>query len=128
MKKYIIGSLFISGFLLIIYGFQGEISLNLFLGIHFLSMIIFFFGQSIVVGLILRNPEKDPSSFPILVIGAIGFRMLTGLALLLIFYALEVENLKAISIQFLAIYLIYLVFEMTVVLANLRRNSGDNST
>ncbi len=55
-------------------------------------------------------------------IASIGFRMLTGLFLLLVFYFLKVEDIVQLSYQFLGVYLVYFVFELIVVLANLRRN------
>lgn len=70
----------------------------------------------------LKQGEKTPTNFPMFAIASIGFRMITGLFLLLIFYFLKVDQIVYLSYQFLGVYLVYLVFELMVVLANLRRN------
>lgn len=85
-------------------------------------LIGFFFVQSFPIGWILSLGQKDPQSFPMYAIGSIGFRMITGLFLLLFFYFIKMEGIVPLSIQFTGVYLIFLVFELTVVLSNLRRN------
>jgi len=88
----------------------------------FPALIIFFFLQSLPIAWLLNQGEKTPADFPMFAIASIGFRMLSGLFLLLIFYFLEVPDIVQFSYQFLAVYLVYFVFELIVVLANLRRN------
>lgn len=111
----------VSGILAIAYGIVDILYPEL-LHSKFLVLIIFFFIQSIPIAWLLRQGEKDPSNFVMYALGSIGLRMITGLFLLVFFYVLKVEDIVSLSIQFLVVYLVYLVFELTVVLANLRRN------
>lgn len=85
-------------------------------------LIGFFFLQSFPISWMLMQGEKDPSSFVIYAIGSIGFRLITALFLLLLFFFLKVDEIVVFAIQFSVVYLVYLVFELIVVLSNLRRN------
>lgn len=87
---------------------------------HFPLLVFVFFGQSVPVAWLMQAGQKDPTQFPVFVIAAIGFRMITSLMLLLVFYALETEELVGLTIQFSVLYLVYMVFELIVVLSNLR--------
>jgi hypothetical protein len=85
-------------------------------------LVFFFYLQSLPLVWILKLVEKNDTSSPILIMASIGFRLITGLFLLLILYALKVPDLNSLAIQFAGLYLVYLMFELTLVLANLRRN------
>lgn len=54
------------------------------------------------------------------------FRLLIGLFCILIFYVLKVESLKLFAVNFVIVYLLYLGFEITTLLRNLRRNSSQD--
>ena len=112
----------ISAVLLLLYYALNDQLLASYLHAHFPTLVVFFFLQSFPVAWLLTQAVKTPESSPMFTIASIGFRMITGLFLLLIFYFLKVEDIVQFSIQFLAVYLVYFVFELTVVLANLRRN------
>lgn len=94
---------------------------------HFLYLVIFFFLQSMPVSWLLQQSENTDSGGPIYIIASIGFRMITGLLALVVFYYFNMETFTLLAIDFVALYLVYLIFELTLVLANLRRNSGHNS-
>ena len=49
-------------------------------------------------------------------------RLITALIFLMIMYVQGTDDAMLFAIQFMLIYLSYLVFELTVVLAKLRRN------
>lgn len=121
MKRYLIVSSVVSALL-----FAGYFLFNHYYGgiLHpkFPFLIGFFYFQSFPIAWMLRQGEKDRSSFVIYAIGSIGFRMITGLFLLLAFFFLKTDQIIDLAIQFSAVYLVYLVFELIVVLANLRRN------
>ncbi len=85
-------------------------------------MVIVFFLQSLPVAWLMYTGQKDPTQFPVLALGAIGFRMMTSLMVLTVFYVLKIPELVALFVQFSILYFVYLVFELIVVLANLRRN------
>ncbi len=122
MRRYLLFTILLSVSLLAcFYVVQKFLLIELFHD-FFPILITFFFLQSIVISWILRQGEKNKSSFPIYVIASIGFRMITGLFLLVVFFVLEVEKIRLLAIQFVIVYLVYLVFELMVVLSNLRRN------
>ena len=122
MKRYLLISLAVSSVLLLAYYLLNDPLFSGALHYKLPTLIIFFFFQSFPVAWLLRQGEKDPSSFPMFAIGSIGFRMITALFFLLFFYFIKVEQIVQFSLQFTAVYLVYLVFELIVVLANLRRN------
>ena len=120
MRNYVLWSVALSGILLLADYWFGES-----LGLHplFTLLVLFFLGQSLPIGWLTSIALRNPSQSSIIFIGAIGFRMITGLGLLLVFYFFNIPDLTYLSIQFVGVYLFYLVFELTVVLTNLRRNS-----
>jgi hypothetical protein len=70
----------------------------------------------------LRSAEKDKENFPLYALGSIVFRFVSGILLLVLFWIAGINGLTSLLIQFMGVYLVYLVFELIVVLANLRRN------
>ena len=122
MKKYLFTSLLISALLLAVYYLLNQQFFNNFLHPHFPTLIFFFFFQTIPIAWILNKGLKNPPDFPMYAMASIGLRMITALFFLLILYGLKVGDIQSLGIQFMGVYLIYLVFELTVVLANLRRN------
>jgi hypothetical protein len=120
MKKYLIGITIISLFLIAIAPLKDSLPFEL----HdlYIEMVIFYIAQSVVIAFILSQGEKQPDKLPIFALGSIVFRLLTAVVFLIAVFIIGVENVKLLSIQFMAIYLLFLVFELTVVLTNLRRN------
>ena len=122
MKRYLLFTACLSLVLLIGFYLTNEVFQVQVFHHLFPWLIAFFFLQSIIISWILFQGEKNQSSFPIYVIASIGFRMITGLFLLVVFFVLEVSEIRLLAIQFVMVYLGYLVFELMVVLSNLRRN------
>jgi len=122
LKKYLVPSAVISAILLLAYYLANESVLNGVLHAYFHLLVVIFFAQSIPVSWLMQMAQKEPSQFPIYVIGAVGFRMITSLMVLTIFYLLKTPDLFSFMVQFSILYLVYLIFELIVVLANLRRN------
>ncbi len=89
---------------------------------YFDILVIIFFAQSIPVAWLMQQAQKEAGQFPIYIIGAVGFRMISSLMVLTIFYVLKTPDLFSFMVQFSILYLVYLIFELIVVLANLRRN------
>lgn len=122
MKKYLVLSLVISGVLLLIYYLLNDPFLGGYLHDLFPVLILFFFVQSFVIAWMLSRGEKNKEKFPLLALGSVTFRFVSGVIFLGIFFVLDVVDPVPLSAQFLGVYLLYLIFEIFVVLANLRRN------
>ena len=124
MKKYLFTSLGISLVLLVVYFLNGLGLIEL----HgqFPYMVLFFFLQSLLISWLLSLAEKDRPRLPLYAIGAVSLRFLTAIFYMLILILLKVEDLRPLIIQFMVVYLLYMVFELSIVLANLRPNSQGN--
>ena len=91
---------------------------------HYLSLIIFFCLQALlVIAIVEKGQRKKKEESSIYILGAITARFISGLFIILIFYMMKVEDIIGLSIQFVILYLLYLIFELIIVLSNLRRNS-----
>ncbi len=122
MKKYLVPSAVITAILVATFYLANDRVLGGVLHKYFDILVLIFFVQSVPVAWIMKQAQNDASQFPIFVIGAIGFRMITSLMILTIFYLLKTPDLFSFMVQFSILYLVYLIFELIVVLANLRRN------
>ena len=124
MKKYLLSSLGISGVLWIGFVLNG---FGLWeLHPHFPFMVLFFLIQSVLISWLLSLAEKDPPRLPLYAIGAVSLRFLTAVFYMLILVLLKLDELRPLIIQFMVVYLLYMVFELSMVLANLRPNSPGN--
>ena len=56
-----------------------------------------------------------------------SMRLIIALFSLIVFYVLKVENLVLFTINFSGVYLLFLVFEISTTLSNLRPNSSEES-
>ena len=92
----------------------------------FWLLVLFFFLQSFILGWILYVGERDRQRFPIYAHLVVSLRFVTGVLLLIVFMIMGVPNLYQLTLQFVAVYLSFMIFELTMVLSNLRRNSGRN--
>ncbi len=124
MKKYLFTSIGISLLLLVVYLLDGLSLVKLH--DQFPYMVLFFFLQSLLISWLLSLGEKDRTRLPLFAIGAFSLRFLTGIFYMLTLVLLKVEELRPLIIQFMAVYLLFMVFEMSIVLANLRPNSQGN--
>lgn len=122
MKKYLINPtlitiLFISAY----YLGAGEVVPG---GLHqlFPGLILFFYVQSFAVAWLFFEAEKADWKTPIYALGAITFRLLTAMFFLVILFVAKPDGLKLLLIQFISLYLVYLIFELFALLPNLRRN------
>lgn len=122
MKKYLIGSAVISAGLLVLFYFGGVLGQESFLHPKFPALVFFFFLQSIAVSWLFYLGEKAKWESPVYAMAAMTFRFLTGLVFLFILFVMKIENLKPLMVQFVGLYLAYLIFELFAVLPNLRRN------
>lgn len=118
MKKYLITTILVSIFFLAAY----YLHIGAWFHDYFPVLIAFFFFQSLVVSWIFYLGEKNDWKTPIYALGAITFRLMTGLFFLAILFMIKPAEIKALMIQFIVLYLVYLIFELFAVLPNLRRN------
>ena len=120
MIKYMIAPSILTMVLGVLY----FIDLNLPWSLHpyFIYLVVFFFLQSLVISWILSVGNKDAENSSLYTLGSVVFRLLSGLFFLLSFMILKTEDLKGLAIQFVVLYLLYLIFELTQVLSNLRQN------
>ncbi len=122
MRRYLITAVILTAvFLLGYYLLNGGLFQG-YLHPQFPTMIGFFFFQSLIISWMLRSAEKDQENFPLYALGSIIFRFISGILMILVFWIAGVTELTALLIQFMGVYLTYLIFELIVVLANLRRN------
>lgn len=122
MRKYLIGSAVVSLVFVLIFYFANEQFLNSYLHTKFPALIFFFFLQSIAVSWLFYLGEKAKWDSTLYAMAAMSFRFLTGLAFLVILFVMKIENMKPLMVQFVGLYLVYLIFELFTVLPNLRRN------
>lgn len=83
---------------------------------------MFFFLQSLVVAWMFYLAEKENWQNPLYTLGTVVFRLLSGMFFILVLYAMKPTDLKPLLLQFVIVYLAYLIFELFAVLPNLRRN------
>ena len=120
MKKYLISISVLTLLLVIINHYGSGVGLNL----HetFGSMLIFFTAQSVIIAGVLWLAEKKGEYYGLIGLGIVVLRLITAILFLIVMYVQGVDQAMQFVVQFMLLYLSYLVFELTVVLANLRRN------
>ena len=86
------------------------------------TMIVFYTIQSALVAVILNFAETNKENYGFFALGAVVLRLITALIFLMVMYVNGTENALLFAVQFVLLYLSYLIFELTVVLSNLRQN------
>lgn len=86
------------------------------------TMLLFFTLQSVIIAGVLWIAESRREQYGLIGLGIVVLRLITAVIFLIVMYVLGTENTMLFAVQFMLLYLSYLVFELTVVLANLRRN------
>ena len=89
-------------------------------------VILFFYLQSIFVAYLHFLGVKDRPKLAIYFLGGTVFRLLTVLLMLVVIYIAKVPDHVLLTINSALIYLLYLVFEIILLLVNLRPNSEEN--
>ena len=87
-----------------------------------LWIVGFFFLQSIITTVLFKTGQKKMNFFVGYFMGAIVFRFISDLLLLIFFLFFETAHFQLLSFEITSIYLLYLIFEMRHVLVNLQRN------
>lgn len=122
MKKYIVSSLAISAVLVILFYIGNDVLFQGLLHAYFPGLVAFFLVQSILVSWLLSRGEQDRESFALYALGSVVIRFVSAVLFLLLFFIGDATDLVALTVQFMGLYLVYFVFELITVLANLRRN------
>lgn len=120
MKNYIISIGVLTAVLSLIYFFGNQMPFRL----HdtFGAMLAFYTVQSVIIAGILFLAEQKKEHYGLIALGIVVLRLITAIIFLIIMYLNGIVDTMLFAIQFMLLYLSYLVFELTVVLANLRRN------
>lgn len=122
MRRYLMFATVSSLGLILLYYFLNDLLLGGTLHVKFPALVFFFFLQSLMIGWLLYQGEKVNWETPMYALAAITFRFLTALFFLVILFVMKIEDLRSLMIQFIMLYLGYLIFELIAVLPNLRRN------
>jgi cytochrome b561 len=85
-------------------------------------MLIFYSLQSVVIAVVIGCTIGKPDIFGLVALGIIVLRLITALFYLVVMYLLGTTEASLFAIQFMALYLCFLAFELITVLANLRQN------
>ncbi|MFY0687705.1 MAG: hypothetical protein JXQ90_11100 [Cyclobacteriaceae bacterium] len=120
MKKYLIASVGVSAVFTLLWIFDNHLPWQFHQ--YFIWFVVFFLFQSILISWLLYMGEKDKKQFPIFVLGSVVLRFVSAALFLLIFFIAGLEDPRSLVIQFMALYLTHMVFELSVVLSNLRPN------
>lgn len=87
-------------------------------------LIIIMAGQNVVTAALIYHKSKENESlFPIYVIVAFIFRLLMAMVIMALAWTFEVGHIETLAINLIALYLIFLTFELYSLLTNLRPNS-----
>lgn len=91
---------------------------------HFIYWILgFFVLQGFLINRMLEYAHKNkPDSFSLYLLGSVSIRFLTSVFTAVIVLVIGVMDKKLFIINFFAFYLAYLIFELIILLSNLRPN------
>jgi hypothetical protein len=86
-------------------------------------IIAFYWVQSSIIHALVNFAKNTlETDFSIILIGGFTLRLITALMVVIIVVFVGMENHEMYIINFFAVYLFYLVFEIVTVLSNLRTN------
>lgn len=122
MRRNLVFSMAIAFSLLLLFQFCNDFIFSGTLHELFPSIVVFSFLQSLIILQIIKLGQQTNWQSPIYALGIISVRLVTSLIFLVILGLKQTGDIKSLSIQFMGVYLIYLIFELNAVLANLRRN------
>lgn len=124
MKKYLPVFAIVSAVLVAMYYLLNDLAFGSYLHRLFPALVGFFFIQSVLISWLLKLGSEDKSKFGMYALGSIVLRLITSVLLLIVLFLLKVENTVPLAIQFMGVYLLFLAFELIMVISNLRRISG----
>lgn len=87
------------------------------------KVLLFYIIQGFVINLVIDWARHDfPDKLTLFLLGSVTFRMLTSLMACIFALLIGVNDRQMFIINFFAVYFIYLIFELTSLVANLRPN------
>jgi len=92
----------------------------------FIWVLLFFFLQSLFIAYLHFLGQNDREKLPLYFLGGVVFRMLTVILMLGVIYIGKVPEHVLFTINSGVLYLLYLTFEIILLLVNLRPNSEEN--
>ena len=85
--------------------------------------LIFYFVQGLVINLSIDWAKKNSQDkLHLFLLGSVAFRLLTSIFACIFVLLFGIGDQEMFIINFFGVYLLYLVFEMTSLVANLRPN------
>ena len=85
--------------------------------------LVFYFVQGLIINLSIDWAKKNSTDkLHLFLLGSVAFRLLTSIFACIFVLLIGIEEVQLFIINFFAVYLVYLVFEMTSLVANLRPN------
>ena len=88
-----------------------------------LELLIIIAAQNLITTSLINSKIHEVQSFPIFVIASFVFRLIIAFVLLTLAWVFEVSDYNSFGINLLALYLVYLTFELIILLNTLRQNS-----
>ena len=85
--------------------------------------LMFYFVQGLVINLSIDWAKKNSQDkLHLFLLGSVAFRLLTSIFACIFVLLFGIGDQEMFIINFFGVYLLYLVFEMTSLVANLRPN------
>ena len=85
--------------------------------------LVFYFVQGLMINLSIDWAKKNSADkLHLFLLGSVAFRLLTSIFACIFVLLIGIDEVQLFVINFFAVYLVYLVFEMTSLVANLRPN------
>lgn len=88
-----------------------------------LALLIIIAFQNLITTSLIDSKIHEIQTFPIFVIASFVFRLIMVFVLLTLAWVFEVSDYNSFAINLLTLYLIYLTFELIILLSSLRQNS-----
>ncbi|WP_421873913.1 hypothetical protein [Marinoscillum sp.] len=85
--------------------------------------LAFYFIQGLIINLAIDWAKRNSTDkLHLFLLGSVAFRLLTSIFACIFVLLIGIDAQQLFIINFFAVYLVYLVFEMTTLVANLRPN------
>ena len=120
--------IYFSIYALIIFGLAFGMSLlwsnTMILSANFIPLFIFLFSLTIIVYFLGLMGIKEGSEFSVFtLLGGIVIKMVMSMSLILYMFIKFPDNQRVLALNFFSLYLLFSLFEVTVMLRNLRHQN-----
>lgn len=97
---------------------------SMILSPNFIPLFIFLYSLTIIIYFLGLMGLKEGSDFSVFtLLGGIVIKMIMSMSLILYLFVKSPENQKVLALNFFSIYLLFSLFEVTVMLRNLRHQN-----